>query len=90
MLRAGASYNPRPSFLNILQMNHDIYFTRFTRLDNDQVESWDVYVAWLDWHFKSGDSMHGFFDFNPTYERLFEETTPRDPRTKLGSKSVKE
>ncbi|MBK7950822.1 MAG: nuclear transport factor 2 family protein [Deltaproteobacteria bacterium] len=25
-----------------------------------------------------------------TYERLFEETTPRDPRTKLGSKSVKE
>jgi hypothetical protein len=72
MLRAGASYNPRPSFLNILQMNHDIYFTRFTRLDNDQVESWDVYVTWLDWHFKSGDSMHGFLDFNPTYERLFE------------------
>lgn len=25
-----------------------------------------------------------------TYDRLFEETTPRDPRTKLGSKSVKE
>ena len=25
-----------------------------------------------------------------TYERLWEETTPRDPRTKLGTKSVKE
>ena len=25
-----------------------------------------------------------------TYERLFEQTTPRDPRTKLGSKSVKD
>jgi hypothetical protein len=25
-----------------------------------------------------------------TYERLWEETTPRDPRTKLGSKSVRE
>lgn len=25
-----------------------------------------------------------------TYQRLWEETTPRDPRTKLGSKSVKE
>lgn len=25
-----------------------------------------------------------------TYERLWEETTPRDPKTKLGSKSVKE
>ncbi len=72
MLRAGASYNPRPAFFNILQMNHDIYFTRFTRLDNHEVESWDLYVTWWDWHFKSGDNMHGWFDFNPTYERLFE------------------
>ena len=72
MLRAGASWNPRPSFFNILQMNHDIFFTRFTRLDNHEVESWDLYVTWWDWHFKSGDNMHGWFDFNPTYERLFE------------------
>jgi len=73
MLRAGGSFNPRPKdLLNIQQMNHDVYYTRFTRLDNNEVESWDVYVTWLDWHFKSGDNVHGMFDFNPTYERLFE------------------
>ena len=53
-------------------MNHDVYYTRFTRLDNGQVESWDLYVTLLDWHFNSGDNLHGMLDFNPTYERLFE------------------
>lgn len=53
-------------------MNHDVFFTRFTRLDNNQVESWDLYVTSWDWHFKSGDNMHAMFDVNPTYERLFE------------------
>jgi hypothetical protein len=73
MLRMAASYNPRPkNFLNVQQMFHDIYFTRFTRLDNGQVESWDLYVTLLDWHLNSGDNLHGMFDFNPTYERLFE------------------
>ena len=73
MLRLAASYNPRPKdFLNVLQMFHDIYYTRFTRLDYGQVESWDLYVTLLDWHLKSGDNLHGMFDFNPTYERLFE------------------
>ncbi len=33
-------------------MFHDVYYTRFTRLDNGQVESWDLYVTLLDWHFK--------------------------------------
>ena len=73
LLRAAGSFNPRPKdFLNIQQMNHDVFFTRFTRLDNDEVESWDLYVTWWDWHFKSGDNIHGILDFNPTYERLFE------------------
>jgi hypothetical protein len=73
MLRVAASYNPRPKdFLNVQQMFHDIYYTRFTRLDNHQVESWDLYVTLLDWHLRSGDNLHGMFDFNPTYERLFE------------------
>ena len=73
MLRMAASYNPRPKdFLNVQQMFHDIYYTRFTRLDNGQVESWDLYVTLLDWHLSSGDNLHGMFDFNPTYERLFE------------------
>lgn len=73
MLRLAASYNPRPKdFLNIQQLNHDVYYTRFTRLDNGEVESWDLYVTLLDWHLNSGDNLHGMFDFNPTYERLFE------------------
>ncbi|MPZ20650.1 MAG: hypothetical protein GEV06_22480 [Luteitalea sp.] len=73
LFRVAASYNPRPrSFLNIQQMNHDVFYTRFTRLDNGEVESWDLYVTWLDWHFNSGDNIHGILDFNPTYERLFE------------------
>jgi len=73
MIRAGASFNPRPrDLLNIQQLNHDVFFTRFVRLDTNEVESWDVYVTWWDWHFKSGDNVHGILDFNPTYERLFE------------------
>jgi hypothetical protein len=73
LLRVAGSYNPRPKdFLNILQMSHDVFYTRFTRLDNNQVESWDLYVTLLDWHFRSGDSVHAILDFNPTYERLFE------------------
>ena len=72
LLRVGASFNPRPRFLNIQQMFHDLYFTRVVRLDNKQVESWDLYIAPLDWHLWSGDSIHAVVDFNPTYERLFE------------------
>lgn len=52
-------------------MSHDVYYTRFTRLDTGEVESWDLYATVLDWHFKSGDNFHAFFDINPTYERLF-------------------
>ena len=73
LLRIAASFNPRPgNFLGIQQMFHDAFYTRFTRLEDGEVESWDLYVTPLDWHFKSGDSLHGAFDFNPTYERLFE------------------
>ena len=73
MFRVAGSYNPRPKgFLNVQQMFHDVYYTRFTRLDNGEVESWDLYVTLLDWHLSSGDNLHGMLDFNPTYERLFE------------------
>ena len=73
LFRAAASYNPRPrNFLNVQQMFHDVYYTRFTRLDTGEVESWDVYVTLLDWHLSSGDNLHGMLDFNPTYEHLFE------------------
>jgi hypothetical protein len=73
VLRIAGSYNPRPkTFLGIQQMFHDVFFTHFTRLSNGQVESWDLYVTPLDWHLKSGDSIHAVLDFNPRYERLFE------------------
>ena len=73
LFRTAFSWNPRPKdFLNIQQLNHDIYYTHFTRLDTGETESWDLYVTLLDWHFNSGDNLHGLIDFNPTYERLFE------------------
>lgn len=72
LFRAGAGFNPRPRrLLGLQQMFHDVYYTRFTRLDTGEVESWDLYANLVDWHFRSGDSVHGFFDYNPTYERLF-------------------
>lgn len=72
MMRAGASFDPRPkNFLNIQQLFHDFYFTRFTRLDNGLVESWYFYATVVDWHFNTGDSMHSLMDVDHSYERLF-------------------
>ena len=73
MLRLGASFNPRPKpSTGIQQMFHDVFYTRFTRLDNGLVETWKLYFTIVDWHLMSGDSLHSLFDMNPTYERLFE------------------
>ena len=73
MMRVGASYNPRPNpNSGIQQMFHDVFYTRFTRLDNGLVETWKLYFTLVDWHFMSGDSLHSLMDLNPTYERLFE------------------
>ena len=72
MVRATVSYNPRPDFLGVQQLFHDVQFTQFTRLDRDAVESWDVFVTPFDWHFDSGDALHAALDLNPMYERLFE------------------
>lgn len=74
MLRVGGSFNPRPKnqAMGVQQMFHDVFYTRFTRLDNGLVETWNVYATLFDWHFQSGDSLHSLFDINPSYERLFE------------------
>jgi len=72
LLRIGGGYNPRPARIpGVQQMNHDIYYTRFTRLDTGEVESWDLYATLFDWHLKSGDNIHAVMDLNPAYERLF-------------------
>ena len=73
MLRLGGSFNPRPKrSTGIQQMFHDVFYTRFTRLDTGLVETWNIYATIVDWHLNSGDSLHSLFDMNPTYERLFE------------------
>ena len=73
MLRVAGSFNPRPKqSTGIQQMQHDVFYTRFTRLDNGLVETSNLYVTLVDWHLNSGDSLHSLFDVNVTYERLFE------------------
>ena len=73
MLRVAGSFNPRPKqSTGIQQMQHDVFYTRFTRLDNGLVETSNLYVTLADWHLNSGDSLHSLFDANVTYERLFE------------------
>ena len=73
LLRIGGSFSPRPrDFLGIQKMFHDVYYKRFTRLDNGQVESWDLHATLWDWHFQSGDSLHSFLEPNIIFERLFD------------------
>ncbi len=73
MYRVAGSYNPRPKdFWNMQQMFHDIYYTHFERLDNGMTESSELYITPIDWHFRSGDSIHQLGDFIQGFERLFE------------------
>ena len=73
LLRIGGRYNPRPKdFLGIQQMFMGVVYNRFTRLDNGQVESWNLHVPGpIDWHFRSGDAVHSVFWPSVVYERLF-------------------
>jgi hypothetical protein len=64
-------YNPRlKNFLNVRQMFNEFGYTRYTRADTGEVESWRLFTAPINWQFNSGDR----FEFNwvPTYERLFQ------------------
>ena len=66
----GGEFNPRPKdFLGLRQMIHELFYTRFTRLDNGQVESWRLFTAPINWRFNSGDRAE--FNWVPTFERLF-------------------
>ena len=73
LLRIGGRYNPRPrDFLGIQQMFMGLFYNRFTRLDNGEVESWKLHVTGpIDWHFRSGDALHAVFWPSVVYERLF-------------------
>ncbi|MCZ6674466.1 MAG: DUF5916 domain-containing protein [Verrucomicrobia bacterium] len=73
MYRVGGTYNPRPNdFFDLEQMLHDVFYTRFDNLEHGQLESSELYISWLDWHFNSGDGIHSFFDYFGGVERLFE------------------
>ncbi|RMG52277.1 MAG: hypothetical protein D6723_09070 [Acidobacteria bacterium] len=70
-LNLSAVFSPRPKhFLNIRQMFHEVFFTRFTRLDKGRVESWRLFTAPINWRFNSGDRIE--FNYMPVFERLFE------------------
>ena len=46
LLRAGARYIPRPQrFLNLQRMFYDVFFTRYSRLDTGQLESWPLFCG---------------------------------------------
>jgi hypothetical protein len=70
-LMIAAEYDPRPkNFLNVRQMFHEFFFTRYTRLSTGEVESWRVFTAPINWRLNSGDRLE--FNWVPTFERLFE------------------
>jgi len=76
MYRIGGGYNPRPKdFFNIKQAFHRIYYTQFDRLDNGQVESSELNIKPIDWHFFSGDSILALVDISHRFERLFQPFT---------------
>jgi len=70
-LNVSAEFDPRPrNFLNVRQMFHEFFFTRYTRLDNGRVESWRLFTAPVNWTLNSGE--HVEFNYAPQFERLFE------------------
>jgi uncharacterized protein DUF5916/cellulose/xylan binding protein with CBM9 domain len=70
-LAISAEFDPRPkNFLNVRQMFHECFYTRFTRLDKGQVESWRLFTAPINYTLNSGE--HIEFNYAPQFERLFE------------------
>ncbi|HLG15451.1 MAG TPA: DUF5916 domain-containing protein [Blastocatellia bacterium] len=70
-LNISAEFDPRPKhFLNVRQMFHEFRFTRFTRLDKGQTESWRLFTAPINYTLNSGE--HVEFNYAPQFERLFE------------------
>jgi hypothetical protein len=70
-LAISAEFDPRPKdFLNVRQMFHEFFFTRFTRLDKGRTESWRLFIAPINYSLNSGE--HVEFNYAPQFERLFE------------------
>jgi hypothetical protein len=70
-LSISAEFDPRPKdFLNVRQMFHEFFFTRFTNLTRNRVESWRLFTAPINYELNSGE--HIEFNYAPQFERLFE------------------
>jgi hypothetical protein len=70
-LSISAEFDPRPQdLLGIRQMFHELHFTRFINLAHDQVESWELFAAPINYELNSGEELE--FDYAPQFERLFE------------------
>ena len=74
VFRIGGRYSPRPKdFLGLQQIHNGVFYNRFERLDDGEVESWNLFFTIpADWHFKSGDALHAFFSPDIVFKRLFE------------------
>ena len=74
VLRIGGRYNPRPTnFLGLQQIYNGVFLNHFTRLDNGETESWNLFFTVpMDWHFRSGDAIHALLTPDITYERVFD------------------
>jgi len=70
-LKIAGEFDPRPrDFLNIRQMFHEVSFTRFSNLARNQVESWRVFTAPINYELNSGEEIE--FNYAPQFERLFQ------------------
>ena len=70
LMHVGGEYDPRPKdFLGVRQFVHEFSFSRSTRLENGQVESWKFFLNPVETKFNSGDGAE--FNWVPTFERLF-------------------
>jgi len=54
----------------VRQMFHEFSFSRFTRIDKGQTESWRLFSAPVNYTMNSGDRYE--FNYAPQFERLFE------------------
>ncbi len=70
-LTINAEFDPRPThFLNVRQMFHEFFFTRYTRPETGRVESWRLFTAPINYELNSGEHLE--FNYIPTFERLFQ------------------
>jgi hypothetical protein len=64
-------FQPRPKdFLNVRQMYHKVFYSRYSRLDTGEVESWRLQTSLVQWDFNSGENIE--FNWGQVFDRLFE------------------